>query len=127
MIDDLIAERKALTDLYNRQQEVLGILRELPSNKERVNWAVIESKILAAATGLLSDETRFLLRLIKKYDFICEESIDVLIDYLMDDFSHAFIENLRLSQERPYLPEKPLVLKEKLGGSKKARDLAFSV
>jgi len=125
--DELIAERKALTDLYNRQQEVLQTLRSLTKNERSINWATIESKILAASTGLLSESTKFLLRLIKKYNFICEESIDVLVDYLMDDFSKAFIENLRLSLERPYMPEKPVVLKEKLSGSKKAREKAFSV
>lgn len=127
MSDNLIVERKALTDLYNRQKEVLRILQEIRNGNQEIDWAELESMILVAATGLLSNQTKFLLRLIKKYNFICKESIDVLTSYLMDDFSRAFVENLRLSAERPYIPERPVVLKEKIEGSRRSRDKAFSV
>ena len=111
MTEPIIAYRKALQDILDRQEDALKTLYQVKTEED---WRNAKLKILRAVAGHLSPETRLYLFYITKFKlWKVREVITTLEDLLIEDFQDAVRTILELAREESIeyrQPSKPPVL-----------------
>jgi len=95
-----LADRKALTDIIDRQAEAIELLEDADDLE---TFKQARKKIDEASLGFLSEDTRRLLYYAYKWElFKLEEYKLLLIECLREDFDRAKRAMLAHSLEKPY-------------------------